>query len=98
MLGVLNTSDLRYAVIISFCDKPEQTGYHKWTRGIVAADQKTMMHILKSIPQQNPFRFIDEILELDDEHVVGTYRFREMERKNGEKVCTAVLGGIRLSG
>ncbi len=29
------------------------------------------------VPQQEPFRFIDEILELDDEHIVAAYRFRE---------------------
>lgn len=27
------------------------------------------------VPQQAPFRFIDEILELDEEHIVGAYRF-----------------------
>jgi 3-hydroxyacyl-[acyl-carrier-protein] dehydratase len=45
----------------------------------MAADRKTMDQILKSVPQQYPFRFIDEILELDDEHIVGSYRFREDE-------------------
>jgi 3-hydroxyacyl-[acyl-carrier-protein] dehydratase len=33
--------------------------------------------VLALIPQQEPFRFIDEILELDDEHIVASYRFRE---------------------
>ncbi len=33
--------------------------------------------ILAAIPQQEPFRFIDEILELDDEHIVAAFRFRE---------------------
>jgi len=28
------------------------------------------------VPQQEPFRFIDEILELDPEHIVAAYRFR----------------------
>lgn len=32
--------------------------------------------VLAALPQQPPFRFIDEILELDDEHVVAAYRFR----------------------
>jgi 3-hydroxyacyl-[acyl-carrier-protein] dehydratase len=31
--------------------------------------------ILARIPQQEPFRFIDEITELDDEHIVASYRF-----------------------
>ena len=33
--------------------------------------------ILAAIPQQEPFRFIDEIVEVDDEHIVAAYRFRE---------------------
>jgi 3-hydroxyacyl-[acyl-carrier-protein] dehydratase len=33
--------------------------------------------ILAAIPQQDPFRFIDEILELDDDHIVAAVRFRE---------------------
>jgi len=27
------------------------------------------------VPQRPPFRFIEEILELDEEHIVGAYRF-----------------------
>jgi 3-hydroxyacyl-[acyl-carrier-protein] dehydratase len=45
----------------------------------MAANRETMMEILRSVPQQHPFRFIDDILELDDEHIVGTYRFHEDE-------------------
>jgi 3-hydroxyacyl-[acyl-carrier-protein] dehydratase len=33
--------------------------------------------VLARIPQQEPFRFVDEILEIDDEHVVASYRWRE---------------------
>ena len=33
--------------------------------------------VLELLPQQEPFRFIDEILELDTEHIVATYRFPE---------------------
>ena len=33
--------------------------------------------VLVRVPQQEPFRFIDEITELDDEHIVARYRFRE---------------------
>ena len=29
--------------------------------------------ILALVPQQQPFRFIDEIVELDEEHIVATY-------------------------
>ena len=45
----------------------------------MAVDLDTMVRILNNVPQQYPFRFIDEILELDDEHIVGAYRFREDE-------------------
>ncbi len=37
----------------------------------------TKEEILAAIPQQEPFRFIDRILELDEDHVVATYRYRE---------------------
>lgn len=43
------------------------------------ADRSTREMILAAVPQQAPFRFIDEILELDGEHVVGAYRFRPDE-------------------
>ncbi len=33
--------------------------------------------VLELLPQREPFRFIDEILELDAEHIVATYRFPE---------------------
>lgn len=32
--------------------------------------------ILAMIPQQEPFRFLDEILEVDDERIVASCRFR----------------------
>jgi 3-hydroxyacyl-[acyl-carrier-protein] dehydratase len=32
--------------------------------------------VLARIPQQEPFRFIDEILELGDSHIVAAYTFR----------------------
>jgi 3-hydroxyacyl-[acyl-carrier-protein] dehydratase len=32
--------------------------------------------ILALLPQQEPFRFVDEILEVDDEHIVARYTFR----------------------
>jgi 3-hydroxyacyl-[acyl-carrier-protein] dehydratase len=32
--------------------------------------------VLAALPQQEPFRFVDEILEIDEEHIIGTYRFR----------------------
>lgn len=33
--------------------------------------------ILDRIPQREPFRFVDEIMEIDEESVVATYRWRE---------------------
>ncbi|MEE8475921.1 MAG: 3-hydroxyacyl-ACP dehydratase FabZ family protein [Myxococcota bacterium] len=41
------------------------------TRSGLTAEQ-----VLARIPQREPFRFIDEILELDPEHIVAAYRFR----------------------
>ncbi len=35
--------------------------------------------LLEMIPQQAPFRFVDEILEVDEQKIVGLYRFREDE-------------------
>jgi 3-hydroxyacyl-[acyl-carrier-protein] dehydratase len=43
------------------------------------ADTKTVQEILSIVPQQPPFRFIDDILEVDDNHIVGIYRFRSNE-------------------
>ena len=31
--------------------------------------------LLDAIPQREPFRFVDEILDVDDEHIVATHRF-----------------------
>jgi len=43
------------------------------------ADAGLKQEILQLVPQQKPFRFIDEIISLDDERIVGAYRFREDE-------------------
>ncbi len=43
------------------------------------ADRETRELILKSVPQQPPFRFIDEIRKLDEQSIVGSYRFRPDE-------------------
>ena len=32
--------------------------------------------VLELIPQQEPFRFVDEILEISKDHIVAHYRFR----------------------
>jgi 3-hydroxyacyl-[acyl-carrier-protein] dehydratase len=45
----------------------------------MAADREVMEWVLNAIPQQPPFRFIDEILTLDEQTVTAAYRFRENE-------------------
>ena len=39
----------------------------------------TPAEILDLLPQQRPFRFVDEILEVDETRILGRYRFREDE-------------------
>jgi len=36
----------------------------------------TPLEILRMVPHREPFRFIDEILSIDDDHIVASYRFR----------------------
>ena len=45
----------------------------------MAADAGVRQEVLDLVPQQAPFRFIDEIISLDEEQIVGAYRFREDE-------------------
>jgi 3-hydroxyacyl-[acyl-carrier-protein] dehydratase len=40
------------------------------------ADRFMRERILGMVPQRYPFRFIEDILELDEKHIVGVYRFR----------------------
>jgi len=42
-------------------------------------DDGIKQEVLALVPQQKPFRFIDEILSLSEEEIVGAYRFREDE-------------------
>ena len=37
----------------------------------------TPEEVLAAIPQQEPFRFIDTIREIDEEHIVASYTFRK---------------------
>jgi 3-hydroxyacyl-[acyl-carrier-protein] dehydratase len=39
-------------------------------------DELDSAGILELLPQQEPFRFVDEILEVDDDHIVSRYTFR----------------------
>jgi len=43
----------------------------------VGGEMLSVKEVLDLVPQQEPFRFIDEILELDEDHIVATYTFRE---------------------
>jgi 3-hydroxyacyl-[acyl-carrier-protein] dehydratase len=45
----------------------------------MGADRETIRQVLEMVPQQQPFRFIDDIREMDGDHIVGTYRFRDDE-------------------
>lgn len=39
----------------------------------------TKEEVLKLVPQQHPFRFIDEILELDENGITATYTYKKDE-------------------
>src|SRR5437867_11632749 len=41
----------------------------------MAADPRTAAAVLDAMPHRPPFRFVDEILELDEDHIVAAYRF-----------------------
>jgi 3-hydroxyacyl-[acyl-carrier-protein] dehydratase len=45
----------------------------------MVADAGVKQEVLELVPQQAPFRFIDEIISLDEQQIVGAYRFRKNE-------------------
>lgn len=45
----------------------------------MVVDDGIKQELLALVPQQKPFRFIDEIISLSEEEIVGAYRFREDE-------------------
>ncbi|MBS3732983.1 MAG: beta-hydroxyacyl-ACP dehydratase [Desulfobacterales bacterium] len=49
------------------------------TGGCTVYNAQRKEQILDLIPQQRPFRFIDDILEVDDSKITAAYRFREDE-------------------
>jgi len=42
----------------------------------VNATRLSPEEVLELLPQKEPFRFVDEILEVDEDHIVACYRFR----------------------
>ncbi len=43
------------------------------------ADKKIVKQVLDLIPQQQPFRFINDILDADEKNITATYQFRKDE-------------------
>jgi 3-hydroxyacyl-[acyl-carrier-protein] dehydratase len=53
--------------------------------------------VLELLPQQEPFRFVDEILEVDGEHIVSRYTFRpEADFYRGHFPGNPITPGVLL--
>jgi 3-hydroxyacyl-[acyl-carrier-protein] dehydratase len=45
----------------------------------MAGERLTPAQVLELLPQQRPFRFVDEILDVDEQRISGKYTFRDDE-------------------